>query len=406
MNAAKAGPSARWLNRTVLGIGLASLFSDLSHEVATTVMPAFLATLGAAPLWLGLIEGVADGVSSFVKLGSGYFTDRLARRKPIAVAGYLVTALGTASLGLATMAWHVLVARSVAWLGRGIRTPVRKALLAAAVTPETRGRAFGFERMLDTLGAIIGPALALWLLPRIHHHYPTLFALTLVPGLLATLVIVWGVRERACLPVKHLTFFASLRGLPRDFRRYLAAVGLFGLGDFAHTLLILFAIQQLTPSLGAAGAASMAIGLYILRNVANAACSPLAGWLADRLDKRWVLAGGYLFAALMGVALLTLPLNGWTFGGIFFVAGVYAAVQETVEDVLAAAYVGEAQHGMAFGALATVNGLGDLLSSVIVGALWTAWSATGAFGYSTLLFLAGAVGVLCLPKIRPLEPVV
>ena len=285
-----------------------------------------------------------------------------------------------------------------------MRTPVRKALLAAAVTPETRGRAFGFERMLDTLGAIVGPTLALWVLPKIHHHYPTLFALTLIPGLLAALALAWCVQERTRLPVKHLTFFASLRGLPREFHRYLAAVGLFGLGDFAPTLLILFATQQLTPSLGAVRAASVAIGLYILRNVANATCSPLAGWLADRLDKRFVLAGGYLFAALMGLALLTLPLNVWTFGGIFLVAGVYAAVQETVEDALAADYVSEAQHGMAFGALATVNGLGDLLSSLIVGALWTAWSVTGAFGYSTMLFLAGAVGVLCLPRILPVEP--
>ena len=156
-----------WLNRTVLGIGLASLFSDWSHEIATTVMPAFLATMGVAAVWLGLIEGVSDGLSSFAKMGSGYYTDRLRRRKPIAVAGYLVTALGTASFGLATTAWHVLAARATAWLGRGVRTPVRKALLAGSVTKETYGRAFGFERMMDTLGAVIGPATAFVLLALI-----------------------------------------------------------------------------------------------------------------------------------------------------------------------------------------------------------------------------------------------
>src|SRR6266571_1731558 len=172
----------RWLNRTVLGIGLASLFSDWSHEIATTVMPAFLATMGVAAAWLGLIEGVSDGLSSFAKMASGYYTDRLQRRKPIAVIGYVITALGTASFALASAAWHVLVARSCAWLGRGVRTPVRKALLAGAVTKETYGRAFGFERMMDTLGAIVGPATAFLLLPMVHHHYPTLFALTLIPG--------------------------------------------------------------------------------------------------------------------------------------------------------------------------------------------------------------------------------
>ena len=109
----KPGTGPHWLNRTVLGIGLASLFSDWSHEIATTVMPAFLATMG-----------VSDGLSSFAKMASGFYTDRLTRRKPIAVAGYVITALGTAAFGLATSAWHVLLARAGAWLGRGVRTPV------------------------------------------------------------------------------------------------------------------------------------------------------------------------------------------------------------------------------------------------------------------------------------------
>src|SRR5947207_14201006 len=118
----KPGRRPGWLNRTVLGIGLASLFSDWSHEIATTVMPAFLATMGVAAAWLGIIEGVADGLSSFAKMASGYYTDRLRRRKPIAVEGYVATALGPAAFGLATSAWHVLLARSGAWFGRGVRT--------------------------------------------------------------------------------------------------------------------------------------------------------------------------------------------------------------------------------------------------------------------------------------------
>ena len=186
-----------WLNRTVLGIGLASLLSDCSHEIATTVMPAFLATMGVSAAWLGLIEGTADGLSSFAKMASGYWTDRLPRRKPVAVVGYLVTALGTASFGLASQAWHLLVARSVAWFGRGARTPIRKALLAAAVSRETYGRAFGFERMMDTLGAIIGPATAFVLLGVYHLGYPALFALTLIPGLAAATAS----RESSMVPV-------------------------------------------------------------------------------------------------------------------------------------------------------------------------------------------------------------
>ena len=135
----------RWLNSTVVGIGLASLFSDWSHEIATTTMPAFLAAMGAAAAWLGVIEGVSDGLSSFAKMASGFYTDRLQRRKGIAVGGYLVTAIATASFALATNAWHVLAARAIAWLGRGVRTPLRKALLAASVSPHAYGRAFGLS---------------------------------------------------------------------------------------------------------------------------------------------------------------------------------------------------------------------------------------------------------------------
>lgn len=382
---------ARWLNRTVLGIGLTSLFSDWSHEIATTVMPAFLATMGVAAAWLGVIEGVADGLSSFVKMASGYYTDRLRRRKPIAVAGYIVTALATASFGLATSAWHVLVARACAWSGRGVRTPVKKALLAGAVTKETYGRAFGFERMMDTVGAIIGPATAFALLPLLNHHYPTLFAFTLVPGLLAALMIAFIVKEGERKPVPHVSFGESLRALPPHFRKFLVAVGLFGMGDFAHTMLILLATQKLTVTFGAAKAATIATGLYVLHNVLYATFSPIAGSLADRFKKPIVLSAGYFLAALMAAVVIVAPLNTWTLALIFILGGIYIAVEETVEDSLCAELVSEEHHGMAFGTLATVNGIGDFASSAIVGVLWTTLGTQVAFAYSTVLFLAGSL---------------
>jgi MFS family permease len=387
-------PGRTWLNRTVLGIGLASLFSDWSHEIATSLLPALLATMGVAAVWLGVIEGVSDGLSSFAKMASGYYTDRFRRRKPIAVVGYVVTALGTASSGLASAAWHVLLARSLAWLGRGVRTPVRKALLAGAVTKETYGRAFGFERMLDTCGAIVGPATAILLLGAVGHHYPTLFAWTLVPGLLAVGLIAFVVIEQERRPVKHLAFGPSLKALPKPFRGLLLAVGVFGAGDFAHSLLILLATQRLTPTLGAARAASIAVGLYLVHNVLYAVFAFVAGWLADRLEKRRVLAGGYALAAVMAGAIIALPTSVWTLALVFGLGGVYVAVEETLEDSLCAELVNEAHHGMAFGALATVNGIGDFLSSVVVGAVWTWAGTTAAFGYCALLFLAGATLVL------------
>lgn len=392
--------AARWLNRTVLGIGLASLFSDWSHEIATTLLPAFLATMGVAAGWLGLIEGVSDGLSSFAKMASGYYTDRLQRRKLVAVAGYLVTALGTASFGLASSAWHVLAARSCAWLGRGVRTPVRKALLAGSVTKETYGRAFGLERMMDTLGAIVGPATALALLPLVNHHYPALFTLTLIPGLLAVGCMAILVKERERKPVPHVSFGRSLRALPPQFRKFLLAVGLFGVGDFAHTLLILLAAQTLTPAFGMAKAASIAAALYVLHNVLYAGVAFISGWLADRFNKGRLLAIGYLLAALMAAAVLALPLNLWTLAAVFMLGGVHVGMGETLEDSLCAELAAEEQHGVAFGTLATVNGLGDFASSLVVGLLWANFGTRAAFGYSAAMFLAGSVLIFRMARAR------
>ena len=379
-----------WLNRTVLGIGLASLFSDWSHEVATAVLSAFLATMGAAAVWLGLIEGISDGLSSFAKMGSGFYTDQLRRRKPIAVLGYLVTAVGTASIGFATQAWHVLLMRAVAWLGRGVRTPVRKALLAASVTPESYGRAFGFERMMDTLGAVVGPVTAGALLIVFHHHYQSVFLITLIPGCAAAAVIALLVRETQRAPVPHISFGDRLAALPVRFRRFLLAVGIFGAGDFAHTMLILLAAQTLMTQYGAARAATLAISLYVLHNILYAGFAFIAGWLADRYDKRILLAGGYVLAAFMGLLLVFAPMNLPILALIFVLAGVYVATEEALEDSFAAELVEKEHHGMGFGVLATVNGVGDLMSSVVVGVLWSAAGPRIAFAYSTVLFTIGA----------------
>jgi MFS family permease len=387
----------RWLNRTVLGVGLASLFSDMSHEVATAVLPAFLATMGVAAAWLGTIEGISDGLASFTKLGSGYYTDKLQRRKPIAVAGYLITAVGTASFAFATQAWHVLAGRVFAWFGRGVRGPVKNAILASAVTKETYGRAFGLERMMDTVGAIIGPVSAFFLVGALHHNYSILFLLTLIPGLIAAGMIAFAVKEKERMPVKHISFSARLKLLPTTFRRMLIGVGFFGLGAFAHSMLILLATVELKPTLGITGAASAAIGLYILHNVCYASFALVGGWLGDRMPKNWLLAVGYFMAAIMCICIIVLPASIGTLALIFFLGGTNVALEETLENSLSAELVTPEHHGMAFGTLATVNGIGDFASSIVVGALWSAFGINVAFGYSAVLSIAGAVIILILP---------
>ena len=386
-----------WLNRTVLGVGLTSLFSDWSHETATAVLPAFLGAIGAGPVWLGAIEGISDGLSSFAKLASGHFTDRLKRRKPLAVFGYAFTALATASFAFATHAYQVLFARAAAWLGRGVRSPAKKALLAADTPPGAYGRAFGLERLMDTVGAIAGPLTALWLLEAPGHSYSKVFLWTLLPGLIAVACFWLLVRERPTGPKPPRSFLFGLKALPAPFRRLLMAVGIFGAGDFSHSLLILYATRMLMPSYGMARAASVAVGLYTLHNVCSAGSAYASGWLSDRVSRRKVvLAAGYALAGVTAILLCTGTHSLWLLALIFVLAGLYVGTEEPLEDSLAAELVPKEQHGMAFGTLAAVNAVGDFASSLLVGSLWSAFGVQTAFAGSALLFFIGAILILRL----------
>jgi MFS family permease len=399
MDAESSRPIENWLTRTVLGVGLTSLFSDWSHEIATAVLPAFLAAIGAGPAWLGTIEGIADGLSSFTKLGAGHYTDQLKHRKPLVLIGYAFTALSTASFAFATHAYHVLIGRAAAWLGRGVRSPAKKALLAADVPPSAYGRAFGLERLMDTIGAIVGPLTALWLLQATHHNYRAVFLWTLVPGMIAVVSFWLLVRERPIEARKKQSFVTGLRALPGTFRRFLVGVGVFGSGDFSHTLLILYATRMLAPAQGMARAASFAVGLYTLHNVFYTGSAYLSGWISDHVPHRKiVLAAGYALAGLTAILLAMSPKHLWLLAVIFILGGVYVGTEEALEDSFAAELIPKEQHGMAFGTLAAVNAIGDLLSSLVVGFLWSAVSVRAAFSFSAVLFFLGALIVLRLRR--------
>ncbi len=396
---AEAPQNKSWLNRTVLGVGVTSLFSDWSHETATAVLPAFLASIGAGPGWLGAIEGIADGLSSFSKLAAGHYTDRLKHRKPLAVFGYAFTALATASFAFATHAYHVLIGRAAAWFGRGVRSPARKALLAADVPPYAYGRAFGLERLMDTVGAIAGPLTALWLLEKTGHSFQKVFLWTLLPGLIAVASFWLLVRERPIDARPQQSFLGGLRNLPFPFRRLLLGVGVFGAGDFSHSMLILYASRMLAPGHGLARAASLAVALYTLHNVFYAGSAYASGWLSDRVPQRKVvLASGYALAGVTAILLCTATHSLWLLAVIFVLGGLYIGTEEALEDSLAAELVPKEQHGMAFGTLAAVNAVGDFVSSLLVGFLWSAFSVQAAFAASALLFFAGALLIL---RLRP-----
>jgi len=389
----EVGRSRSWLNRSTLGISLASLFSDISHELATAALPSLLLSLGSGPAALGVIEGTADGVSALAKLGGGVAADRFRRKKPLASIGYLVTAIGIAAIGICTNWWQVLVCRLAAWFGRGSRSAPRDLLMVEASPAAHLGKAFGMERAGDAMGAVLGPLLAMILLASgiTPAH---VVRQSLLPGLLAFLsisILVVEIPRKA--PLLRRSVFADVGGIGRPYRRFLGGIFLFGCGDFSRTLLILYATQHLTGTLFSWSSTTLAIGLYVVHNAVSAAAAFPLGAVADRFGRRRVLVAGYIFAAVATSAFAVLPPAPVALIVLFAASGVYIACEEVAEKTCAIGYLQGPVRGTGLGLLAAVNGVADIVASALVGSLWAAFPARPAIGFmvAAALQLAGSV---------------
>lgn len=395
-----------WLNRNVVGMGITSFLSDACHEMATTVLPGFLAVIGAPPSALGLIEGIADAVSSFVRLWGGWISDKLGHRKLLTTLGYLLTGLSKGVFAFAAT-WHlVLIGRVVGWFGRGFRGPIRDAMLADSVDPSVRGKAFGFHRFGDTLGAIVGPLagvalLRVWQPDAVldpSQPFRTIFLLTLIPGILSAVVFAGMVVEQRRRPNRSLKFWGTIRSLPNPFKRFLVGVGIFGLGDFAPTLLILAATQLLRPVYGIAHAAQLAGLMYVVRNITYALASFPIGALSDRIRRVMLLASAYTLAVLTVAGFALAFVMGWTalpyLFLLFGLAGVFIAAEDTLESAITADFIPAETRGVGMGVMGTVNGIGDFAASAVVGLVWSAVSPAAAFGISALVMLIGAIAMM------------
>jgi len=389
------GGNVRWLTRNVFAIGMLSLFSDAGHELTTAILPLFLATFSSSAAALGTIEGCSDAGSSLLKLWMSFYSDRVGKRKPILAIGYFVTAM-MGVLGFVTAWWQIVVIRTAAWMGRGARGPVRDALLSESVPAQAHGRAFGFETMMDTLGAVIGPAIALSLVGVIALRH--IFLIAFIPGAITVLIVLFVLKDIPRKPQPGIKLAASLRELPRSFWRYVGAVGIFGFGNFGHTLLILRAVILLTPSHGAVHAGRIAIGLYIFHNVVYAVAAYPVGALGDRTSKKTLLAIGYALFAVMCLGFLVIGASLPGLILLFALAGLYIAVVDSMERALAADLLPLERRGTGYGALATVNSFGDLTSSIVVGLLWTHVSVASGFWYAAVLTLAGAIALWMVPR--------
>jgi MFS family permease len=388
--------SKSWVNGNVIGLAINRFLSDFGHEAGTAILPLFLTAIGAPALALGVIEGVADGLSSFTKLVGGWLGDRVERRRPWAAAGYLLTGITTGLYGVFSAWPWVLFVRAIGWAGRGLRSPLHDAILADSVPAWARGRAFGFDEAADTAGAIAGPIAALAIIGVLSSYAGAIdahrigFWLASIPGVLAAMSIMVLVKETPHPLLGDGSWLNSIRQLPGPFRKYLASVFVFGCGDFSHTLLILYAVQSLSP-LHPQNAGALAIMLYTVHNVLYAGGAYPAGALADRIGKPWLLAGAYLLAVLMNLLLIAMVPSISLLAAVFIVAGLGYALQQSLERAIAADLAPAQVRSTGFGVLASANGIGDFVSSLVVGALWTAFSPTVAFAYSLLMTFLGTI---------------
>jgi MFS family permease len=344
-------------------------------------------TLGAPAAALGVIEGVADGLAGAARFGGGALADDPQRRRAIAIGGYGTTAVLSGLIGIATSVWQVAILRSAAWGARGLRVPARNALLADVVPAEAYGRAYGFERMMDNLGAILGPLLGIVLVAAVGVRDAIL--LSIIPGLLAVAAIVYAIRAAELPQVRErqpirIQVRPVLRG---ELGRLLGAVGAFELGNIAATLLILRATDLLRPEHGADRAAQLALALYTAYNVAATLISIPAGRHGDRRRPVEVLAGGTIAFALAYVALALTGASMIVLAVGFVLAGIGIGCVETAEHAAVAALAPVNLRGSAFGLLATAQSLGNFIASAVAGLLWTLVSPTAAFIYAAAWML-------------------
>lgn len=398
-----------WLTRNLLLLGLVSLLTDAATEMAVPLLPAFLTgVLGAGAFALGWMEGLADAVSSVLKLLSGRWSDRMGRRRPLVIAGYGLASVVRPLVAAATAPWHVVAVRVTDRVGKGLRTSPRDALLAASVPAGDRGAAFGLHRAMDHAGAVIGPLLAAGYLLLWAGSLRPLFWLTAVPGALAMVVLILGVREApgavepptdappSAAPATNspagpsAAVPATMPPAPpasgKDLLRLLVPLGLFTLGNASDLFLLLKAGAERAPLVSLP---LLWMGLHVVKMLASVP--------GGRLSDRWgrtpaiVLGWGVYAAIYAGFAWAESQAAVWT---LFIAYGVYHGLTEGAERALVADLVPASRWGSGFGWYHLTLGALTLAASVLFGGLWEAFSPRVAFLTSAALAVAAAVALL------------
>ena len=387
----------RGLSRNVVILGIVSLLNDAASEMIYPLLPAFLmSVLGAGPVALGAIEGVAESTASFLKLYSGYVSDRMKRRKNWIVAGYSLSNIIRPLIAVAGSWVQVLALRFSDRVGKGLRTSPRDAMIADSTPPESRGTAYGFHRALDHGGAVVGPLLATGLLLLFHDSIRTVFLLSFIPGTLAVLLLITGLRERdAVHPAgerKSFSVRSAWSEMPVGFRRYLLIILLFTLGNSSDAFLLVQA-----QSLGVPVALLPVI--WVVLHLVKMAFSVPGGVLSDRKGRKTVIVAGWAVYALV-YAGFTVATEHWHAWALFALYGIYFGLTEGVEKALVADFAPAHLRGSAFGLYHLTVGLGAFPASLFFGLLWRSFGPAAAFGFGALLALLAGM-LLTMLSVKP-----
>lgn len=394
MNRPSAPPS---LPRNVKLLGATSLLNDVASEMIFPLMPQFLLTvLGGNKAWLGLIEGVADSVASLLKLWSGAWSDRVGGRKAFIVLGYFVAAVARPLTGLVTAPWQLFAVRTSDRIGKGIRAAPRDALIADSTDPTIRGRAFGFNRSMDHLGAAIGPILATLFLLAWPGELRSLFLWTLLPGIAVAALVVFGLKETPSDGEKQEPLHLTLRPFDRNFRLYLATLVVFTLGNSSDAFLLVRAGELGVPT------AYLPL-LWFAFHVVKSAGNYLSGPVVDRLGPRPLILGGWAVYAVIYLAFAWIT-TAWQAWVVFLAYGVFYALTEPAEKTLVTQLVGVERRGLAFGWFNFAIGIAALPSSLLFGWLYERFGATIAFGWGAALAAVAAAMLLGVRRPVPEGP--
>ncbi len=381
------------LSRNTFLLALASLFADISTEMLYPVLPVFLTQgLHATGSVVGLVEGFAQAAQNVVQGFSGALSDKLQKRKPIALLGYLMAAIGKPLMGVAT-AWPVVFGgRALDRLGSGVRSAPRDALIASSVDDENRGRAFGLEGVGDNAGAFLGPVLTALLLYSAHVEMRKIFYVALIPGLLAFLMVLL-VTERPSPVAAKSKIDASIWQFPPSYFAYLLVIGVFNLGNSSNSFLIL-RTQDFGASL------ETTILIYAGFNLVAALISYPAGALSDRFGRKNVLLASFLIfgVAYLGFAQATGIL---TIAGLFVFYGLYEGIFRSVGKAFASDFVPERLRAGGIGWFSTTVGLLQLVASLVAGLLWDRLGHAAVFYYGAGSALLGGLALLLLVPARP-----